>query len=120
MPVNYSKKQKEMTKKDLNDEIKIYQEFIKRYSKWKCMICLENFHRQQSKYYRILFSDDKIDSKILKLMSNKHLICNSCAIDYKVDKIENIDCMFCKSQHKINEIKNVNNNNETESDCIII
>ena len=111
----------EMKKKDLKDEMKIYQEFLKNYGKWKCMICGENFNKQ-GKYYRLYFKDDKIDNKILKIFDSKHLICESCANmrDIKIDNgAKSIDCQFCKSKHTITNIKNVDSNNETDGDCII-
>ena len=109
----------ETKKKELKDESKIYQDFIKKYSKWKCMICGENFNIH-SQYYRIIFKDDKIDSKILKLIDSQHLICYSCASNFNFKSIQTIDCQFCKSKHIFKGIKEVDHNNESEGDCIII
>ena len=118
---------KEMKKKELKEEYKMYQEFVKNYSKWKCMICGDSFNIQ-SKYYRLIFKDDKMDSKILKLMDSQHLICLSCVHNYRVCNTNNtnntnnniIECLFCKSKHTVKDIKEVDENNETETDCIII
>ena len=49
----------EMEKKKLKDYMEKYQEFIKMYWKWKCMMCGTNFTKY-NKYYRLLFSDDEI------------------------------------------------------------
>ena len=45
-----------------------YQEFIKMYWKWKCMMCGTSFNKY-NKYYRLLFTDDEI-----KKLTKKNLI----------------------------------------------
>lgn len=109
----------EMKKKELKDEIKMYQQFLKQYCKWKCMICQKNFNIHYN-YFRLFFTDDKIDKQSLNMMGNKHLICQFCARQYSIDIGKDIFCFFCKSKHIIENIKEVNYNNEVESDCIII
>ena len=83
------------------------------------MICQKNFNIHYN-YFRLFFTDDKIDKQSLNMMGNKHLICQFCARQYSIDIGKDIFCFFCKSKHKIENIKEVNYNNEVESDCIII
>ena len=109
----------ETKKKELKDVSKMYQQFVKMYSKWRCMICGDNFNIH-SQYYRIIFKDDKIDSKILKLIDSQHLICTSCAHNFNFNSTQTINCNFCKSEHIFKDIKEVDRNNETEGECIII
>ena len=109
----------ETEKRKLSDQTEIYEEFIKLYCKWKCMACRQNFNRN-NKYYRLYFKDDKMDKKLLKRMESKHLICYSCACTNKINQIKTIKCLFCNSNHLITEFKEVDSDNKTESDCIII
>ena len=110
---------KELEKRKLSDQAEMYQEFIKLYCKWMCMVCRENFNRTQE-YFRLYFKDDKMDKKLLKKTDNKHLICYSCAYTNKINEIKIIKCFFCNSNHTITEFKRVDSDNKTESDCIII
>ena len=109
----------ETKKKELKEVAKMYEECLKKYSKWKCMICGDNFNIN-SKYYRLVFKDDKIDSKILKLIDSQHLICLTCEENFKRAKTNIIECQFCKSNHTVKELKEVDENNEPEGSCIII
>jgi hypothetical protein len=109
----------EMNKKQLKDYSEKYLELIKLNWKWKCMMCGINFMRG-SRFFRLVFSDDNIKNLIKKKIDLKHLICNNCASYNRIDKAETIKCVFCKSEHKIKEYLNVDENNNTESDCIII
>ena len=113
----------EMEKLKEKSYIKVYEETIKNNWKWLCMVCRQNFNRK-NKYYRLIMSDNKIDKNILKSKELKHLICQKCAIENKVDKFDNgvgkINCQFCNSEHQIEYIKKVDSDNKTESACILI
>ena len=111
---------KKMEQKKLRKEKEVYQTFIKHYWKWKCMKCQCHFN-MQTKCFRISFKDDKIDKNLLlKKTYFYHLICYSCAVYNKIDKVKEINCQFCKSIHTIIDFKVLNQNNEVESDCLII
>ena len=107
-----------------SDYKKIYEMQIKNNWKWLCMACRENFNNK-NQYYRLFLKDNKIEEKIKKF-ELKHLICKTCADINQIGKFEKdngegkINCKFCNSEHKIESIKKVNLNNETESTCIII
>lgn len=102
---------------------KIFEEQIKNNWKWMCMICRQNFNRK-IKFYRLILNDKKINKDLLKKYELKHLICKTCAIEKKIDNIQNgvttINCKFCKSEHSVDFIKEVDENNKTKSACIII
>ena len=108
-----------MEEKNLKEQKKTYLEFIKNYFKWKCMICRSNFNNK-IKNFCIEFKDENLDKKILKKIDFRHFICVYCASNYEIQKDKQIDCQFCHSLHLITDIKNLNEENETESDCIII
>ena len=108
-----------MRKKGEKEYKKIYEETVKNNWKWKCMICLENFHKNKN-YFRLILSDDKIDQRLLNKFELKHLICKTCAINKNIENVNKIFCKFCKSKHIIVFIKKVNSDNKTESACIII
>ena len=99
---------------------KIYEEQIKNNWKWICMVCKQNFNKN-NKYFRLLLSDDKMNKNILKKLELKHLICTACYTNEKIEKKNNeIYCQFCDSKHTIDYVKFVNENNKTESACILI
>ena len=116
---SYAYMVEEMEKKKLKEYSEKYLEFIKLNWKWKCMTCGRNFMRKD-KFYRLVFIDDNIKNLIKKKFDLKHLICNSCACINQIDKKKTIKCVFCKSEHKIKEYLDVDEKNNTESDCIII
>ena len=98
---------------------KIYEEQIKNNWKWLCMICRQNFNKK-NQYFRLFLNDDHIDKNLLKNIELKHLICKDCAQDKRINEIRSIFCQFCESEHQIDNIKNVDSDNKTESACIII
>jgi len=102
---------------------KIFEKQIKNNWKWMCMVCRQNFNRK-TKFFRLILEDKKIDKELLKKYELKHLICNQCAKEKKIDNIQNrvttINCNFCNSEHSIVFIKEVDENNNTKSACIII
>ena len=110
---------KKMEEKKLKEPKEVYQKFVKRYWKWKCMMCGANFNPQK-KYFRVIFKDDKIDKKLLKKTDFYHLICHDCACENQINKVKEINCNFCKSKHTITDYMALDESNETESDCIII
>ena len=111
---------KKTEQKKLIKEKEVYQTFIKHYWKWKCMKCQCHFSMEM-KCYRIAFKDDKIDKNLLlKKTDFYHLICLPCALKNRIDKIKEINCKFCNSKHTIIEYKVLDENNEVQSDCLII
>ena len=108
-----------LDEKDLKKQKKIYQDIMKNYFKWKCMICQRNFNCRRN-HYSIVFKDENIDKNILKKVDNSHLICSSCANSNEIKKGIVIACQFCHSGHTITDIKEVDNENNVMSDCIII
>ena len=108
-----------LEEKNLKEQKKSYLEFIKRYFKWKCMMCRRNFNNTKRNIC-IIFKDENLDKKILKGIDFHHFICISCSQMYGIKKDIKIDCQFCHSSHLITEIKELNQENEIESDCIII
>lgn len=99
--------------------IKIYEEQVKNNWKWICMVCKENFNKK-NKYFRLLLSDSKMNQNILKKLELKHLICYTCYKNENIEKNNKIFCQFCVSKHLIDYVKIVNDDNKTESQCIII
>lgn len=97
---------------------KIYFQLLETLWKWKCMICGQGFDANY-KFYRIYFSNDELKKLIKKKIDFKHLICASCAQKKNIKNEKNIKCNFCDYEHKINDIKEVDRDNSTES-CIII
>ena len=116
---SYAYMMEEMEKRKLKEYSEKYLEFIKLNWKWKCMMCGRNFMRND-KFFRLVFNDDNIRNLIKKKFDLRHLICHSCACMNQIDKKKTIKCQFCKSEHKIKDFLNVDENNNTESDCIII
>ena len=108
-----------MEEKNLKEQKKSYHDYIKNYFKWKCMMCRNNFNNKY-KTYCIVFKDENLDKKILKKIDFIHFICIQCAQNYRIKKDLKMDCQFCHSSHLITDIKELNQDNEIESDCIII
>ena len=105
---------------NLKEQKEIYQTYIKRYWKWKCMSC-GDFFSPRMEFFRIIFKDLEIDKKLLKKKTEfYHLICRSCATSQQINVIKKIDCQFCNSKHEITDIKKLDQDNEVESDCLII
>ena len=72
----------ELEKRKLEEQKKVYQDYIKYVWIWKCMICLSPF-KSKYMYYRVFLDTDeigkKIDTKLLKSKKDlKHLLCGSC------------------------------------------
>ena len=112
---------KTMQKNKLNSYINTYKKQIKNNWKWICLFCQKYFSKK-NKYIRIYFKDDNLDEIILDKIEYKHLVCEKCALNNNIKEGQNtkIKCQFCDSEHIINEIKNVDENNKTDSNCIII
>ena len=110
----------EMEKKELKNCKEKYQEFIKMYWKWKCMMCEINFTMYNKYYYRLIFSDDQIKKLTKKKFDLKHLICHQCAVENHIDTAKTINCQFCKSTHNIKEYCKVDEENKDDSSCVII
>ena len=97
-----------------------FQELILIHWKWRCMFCGENFNNETN-FYRVFFNDDKIEKKFLKKKTEfSHLICLNCGRSNRIREDQDIRCNFCDSNHKVNSIKNVDKNNITESNCMLI
>ena len=114
-----------LQKKKLNSCISIYERQIKNHWKWICVFCKRKFSKK-IKFIKIYFIDEKLDSYIIDNIDLKHLMCEKCALNKKI-KIEieenfkqKVLCEFCQSEHTIEKIKKVDENNKTESQCIII
>ena len=72
----------ELEKRKLEEQKKVYQDYIKYVWIWKCMICLSPF-KSKYMYYRVFLDTDeigkKIDTKLLKSKKDlNHLLCGSC------------------------------------------
>ena len=106
-------------KKMKEQYIEIYYYLIACIWKWKCMICGKNFNPDK-KYYRILFNDDNLKKILKKKLDFKHTICIKCLQSSKINEKKDFQCKFCNSRHIKTDIKNVDECNKTESDCIII
>ena len=111
---------KKMEDLNLKEQKEIYQTYIKRYWKWKCMSC-GDFFSPRMEFFRVMFEDLEIDKKLLKKKTEfYHLICRSCATSQQINVIKKIDCQFCNSKHEITDIKKLDQDNKVESDCLII
>lgn len=108
----------EMNNRNEKSFKKIYEEQIKNNWKWICMICRQNF-KKKNQYFRLFMNDDKLDKDLLKKYELKHLICNTCARNNDINNIKQIYCIFCKSEHKIDHLKKVDSENQTETACIL-
>ena len=121
---------KRLKDKKLNSLIDIYEKQIKYNWKWICTFCRQNFSKKY-KYIKIFFKDDKINKEISDKIELKHLVCKNCALEKGIDikkfqdnknnnkYTKKIMCGFCESEHTIEQIKNVNEENKIDSDCII-
>ena len=110
----------ELEKRKLEDQKKVYQDYIKYIWIWRCMECLHPFNVKYM-YYRVFFDTDeiekKIDTKLLKSKKDlKHLLCSNCRQKLKDEKI--IPCKICEFDHEVKKIDDVNEFNE-ESSCSI-
>jgi hypothetical protein len=97
-----------------------YKEIIENHWKWKCMFHNESFNRRY-RYYRLIFEEkDPFTKEHLE-----HLVCFTCKKE-KIEKIEKkegkktVKCDFCDGEHTIIDIKNVTEDNENESNCLIV
>ena len=106
-------------KKFKEQYIEIYYYLISCIWKWKCMLCGKNFNAEK-KFYRILFNDDSLKKILKKKIDFKHTICIRCLQSSNINDKNEFLCEFCNSKHIKNDIKNVDESNKTESDCIII
>jgi hypothetical protein len=107
----------ELEKRKLEEQKKVYQDYIKYVWIWKCMICLSPF-KSKYMYYRVFLDTDeigkKIDTKLLKSKKDlKHLLCGSCRQKLKDEKI--IPCKICEFDHKVKNIVEVDEFNEEDS-----
>ena len=109
----------EANKRGLKEQGKNYEEFIKLYCTWRCMVCRNYFNKKET-FLRIIFKDDQMDKTLLKKTDCRHLICQKCAYNSDIKEEKTIRCKFCNSNHIINKIKKVDENNEDGSDCLII
>ena len=112
----------EMNNRNEKSFKKVYEEQIKNNWKWICMVCRQNF-KKNNQYFRLFMNDDKLDKDLLKNYELKHLICETCAKNNDINDFSNIKqiyCLFCKSEHKIFNLKKVDSGNKTETACILI
>ena len=107
--------------KKLNSYLNIYENQIKNNWIWMCMCCREIFSKK-NKNLRIYFRNDNMDKYISNKIKLRHLICQKCAEKNNINENGNkiIKCEFCNAEHEIELIKNVDDNNKTDSQCIII
>ena len=110
-----------LQKKKLNSYINTYEKQIKNNWKWICVFCRKNYSKK-IKFIRIYFKDKNLENSIINKIQFKHSICEKCSLDKKIKIGDNIKifCNFCESEHNIEQIKIVGENNTTNSDCIII
>ena len=111
-----------LQEKKLNSCINTYLKQIKNNWKWDCVFCKKNFSKK-IKYIRFYFKDENLDKKFKNnKIEYKHSVCEKCALDknIKIGDSMKIFCDFCESEHDIEQIKNVGENNKTDSDCIIL
>ena len=83
--------------------------------KWRCIKCDKCFDPFCMNYRLSL-----IDPKINKDFYNKelrHLICSECFNNINDNKIKNVKCIFCKSEHYIIDSKRLNYENKSEDLC---
>jgi len=110
----------DLEKKKLNNKyIEIYYNLIACIWKWKCMICGKNFNFD-NKFYRYLFNDDNLKKILKKKLDFKHSICYRCVKNNNINDSNEFSCKFCNTKHIKNAIKEVDESNKTESDCVII
>ena len=103
----------ELDKRKLKDQKEMYQNYLNKFWNWKCMICYKNF-RTRENFYRLFFDTDKIDKKLLKSKKDlKHLLCEECKDN--INKNETVFCAICEFEHKIDKIKEVDENNDEDS-----
>ena len=107
--------------KKLNSYIDTYENLIKNNWKWMCVFCRKNYSKK-IKFIRIFFKDQNLEYSIINKIEFKHSICEKCSLDKKIKIGGNmkIFCNFCESEHYIEQIKDVGENNKTDSECIII
>ena len=107
--------------KKLNSYIATYENLIKNNWKWMCVFCRKNYSKK-IKFIRIFFKDQNLEYSIINKIEFKHSICEKCSLDKKIKIGGNmkIFCNFCESEHFIEQIKDVGENNKTDSECIII
>ena len=116
---------KELKKRKMNSSIDIYVNQIKNNWKWNCIFCRGHF-RKKYQYINIFFKDYNLDDKITNKIEFKHLACKKCALKENIDEnlLNNENrkflCNFCESEHSIVQIKNIDDKNKIDSDCIII
>ena len=111
-----------LKEKKLNGFINTYLKHIKNNWKWTCVFCKKNFSKK-IKYIRFYFKDENLDKKFdNNKIEYKHSVCEKCALDknIKIGEQMKIFCDFCESEHDIELIKDVGENNKTDSDCIIL
>ena len=107
----------EMDKRQLKDQKEMYQDFIRNFWNWRCMLCQKTFNRVE-RFYRIIFETDKIDIKLLKSKNDlRHLICDKCNQNV-VNGQKVIFCRVCEFEHKIKKTIEVNEFNKDEG-CVI-
>ena len=116
---------KDLKTRKLNSGIDIYLNLIKNNWKWNCAFC-KQCYRKKYKFINIFFKDDNLDKKILSKIEFKHLACKKCALNNNIDdnllnnENKKFFCNFCESEHTIEKIKNIDDKNKIDSDCIII
>ena len=109
----------QMTKHELKDQKKIYQEYIINIWNWRCFSCTTTF-KNDKKFYRIYFKCEDIDINLLDSNAElKHLVCEECYNKYVVNKNKIIACNLCELKHEITQIKTVNEKNEDNSACLV-
>ena len=98
-----------------------YQDYIENIWNWRCMFCRYSF-RMGDQFYRLYFKTDKIDKKYLKSKTEfRHLLCIECYEKNKnnIKDKKKVDCYFCEMEHDVDKLKEVDEENEDKSNCLI-
>ena len=86
--------------------------------KWRCIKCDKNFD-PFCLNYRLSLSDPKINKDFYN-KEIRHLICSDCYDLIAINKIKNVKCFFCKSEHIILDSIRLNYENKSGDLCCFI
>ena len=108
----------ELLMKRMDEQAKVYQDYINNIWNWKCCLCMNNFSTNIN-FCKIAFKCLKIDKRLLdQKTAFKHLVCAICHQKFKINEQQIIACNICELKHEVVDIKKVNKKNEEEN-CII-
>ena len=108
----------ELLMKRMDEQAKVYQDYINNIWNWKCCLCMNNFSTNIN-FCKIAFKCLKIDKRLLdQKTAFKHLLCEICHQKFKINEQQIIACNICELKHEVVDIKKVNKKNEEEN-CII-